>query len=119
MLAIKDVAKYLNIQLAITWTPRCSSPGELVADMLSKAKFEEASKTAERPINLSRVPRSLLRWLEAPRVTRLLGMAILEEFEGEGSVCSPGNPRTGRKSSASCGQRKWTSGVGRKCESLL
>ena len=92
MLAIKDIAKYLNIQLAITWTPRCSSPGELVADMLSKAKFEEASKTAERPVNLSRVPRTLLRWLEAPRVTRLLGMAILEEFEGEGISVLPREP---------------------------
>ena len=60
--------------------------------MLSKAKFEEASKTAERPINLSRVPRSLLKWLEAPRVTRLLGMAILEEFEGEGFCVLPREP---------------------------
>ena len=92
MLAIKDIAKYLNINLSVTWTPRCSSPGELVADMLSKAKFTEAAETAGCPVNLCKVPRSLLKWLEAPRITRLLGMAILEEMETDGVSVLPREP---------------------------
>ena len=92
MLALKDIAKYLNIQLAVVWTPRCSSPGELVADSLSKARFVEAAETAECQVNLCRVPRSLLKWLEAPRVTRLLGMAILEEMERDGVSVLPREP---------------------------
>ena len=85
MLAIKDVAKYLNINLALVWTPRCSSPGELTADQLSKAKFVEAGETAGVQVNLCRVPCTLLRWLECPVVTRCLGLAILEEIREEGT----------------------------------
>ena len=85
MLALKDVAKYLNINLALVWTPRCSSPGELTADQLSKAKFVEAGETAGVQVNLCRVPCTLLRWLECPVVTRCLGLAILEEMRDEGT----------------------------------
>ena len=94
MMAIKDVAKYLNINLAIVWTPRCSSPGELVADQLSKGKFQEAAKTAGCQVRLSRVPRTLLHWLKAPRVTRLLGMAILEELMDLGHEVLPMEPES-------------------------
>ena len=92
MVAIKDVAKYLNVNLSVVWTPRCSSPGELVADQLSKAKFVEAGETAGCPVNLCAVPRALLKWLRAPVVTRLLGMAILEEMEGQGVQVLPREP---------------------------
>ena len=85
MMALKDVAKYLGVKLCVLWTPRCSSPGEVVADHLSKAKFEEAGEVAEVPVHLARVPRTLLKWLERPTVTRLLGMAILKEMEDMGT----------------------------------
>ena len=84
MMALKDVAKYLNINLALVWTPRCSSPGELTADQLSKAKFVEAGETAGTQVNLRSEPRTLLKWLECPVVTRCLGLAILEEMQDEG-----------------------------------
>ena len=92
MMAIRDIAKYLNINLAIVWTPRCSSPGELVADQLSKGKFLAAAETAGCPVGLSRVPRTILKWLEAPRVSRLLGMAILEELVDLGHEVLPREP---------------------------
>ena len=92
MLAIKDVAKYLNVNLALVWTPRCSSEGELCADQLSKSKFSEAAATAGCEVNLCPVPRALLKWLRAPRVTRLLGFAILEEMEAAGCEVLPREP---------------------------
>ena len=36
-------------------------------------------------MNLCRVPRTLLKWLECPVVTRCLGLAILEEMRDEGT----------------------------------
>ena len=85
MMAIMNVAKYLNIKLAVVWTPRCSSPGEVVADHLSKAKFQAAGQMAGVAVDLKRVPRTLLKWVERPVVTRLLGYAILNELEEAGT----------------------------------
>ena len=115
MLAIKDVAKYMNTQLAITWTPRCSSPGEQVADMLSKAKFVEAAETAGCPVNLCKVPRTLLKWLEAPRVSRLLGLAILDEMESEGVDILPREPEDRAEIASLVWKRRVDLGEWRKC----
>ena len=41
---------------------------------------------------LARVPRTLLKWLEGPTVTRLLGMAILSEMEDMGVKVLPMEP---------------------------
>ena len=92
MMALKDVAKYLGVKLCVVWTPRCSSPGEVVADHLSKAKFREAGEVAGVQVHLARVPRTLLKWLEGPTVTRLLGMAILSEMEDMGVKVLPMEP---------------------------
>ena len=92
MMALKDVAKYLGVKLCVVWTPRCSSPGEVVADHLSKAKFKEAGEVAGVQVHLARVPRTLLNWLEEPSVTRLLGMAILSEMEDMGEKVLPMEP---------------------------
>ena len=55
---------------------------ETVADHLSKARFGEAARlTDTENEELLRVPRTLLKWLEEPVVTRLLGYAMLEEIE--------------------------------------
>ena len=86
------MAKYLGVKLCVVWTPRCSSPGELVADHLSKAKFKEAGGVAGVQGHLARVPRTLLKWLERPTVTRLLGMAILSEMEDMGVEVLPMEP---------------------------
>ena len=80
MLALKDVARYLGIKLAVVWTARCSSGAEEVADHLSKARFKEAGEVAGVPVVLKPIPLTLLNWLLRPRVTRLLGYAMLEEI---------------------------------------
>ena len=92
MMAIMNIAKYLEINLCVVWTPRCSSPGEVVADHLSKAKFQDAGQVAGVPVELRRVPRTLLKWLEKPVVTRLLGLAILNELEEAGAKVLPREP---------------------------
>ena len=38
------------------------------------------------------VPRTILKWLDAPRVSRLLGMAILEELMDLGHEVLPMEP---------------------------
>ena len=38
------------------------------------------------PVKLQNVPLTLLKWLEAPTVSRVLGYAILEELEQEMEV---------------------------------
>mgnify|MGYP007015773643 FL=1 len=59
---------------------------------MSQGKFLAAAETAECPVRLSRVPRTILKWLEAPRVSRLLGMAILEELMDLGHEVLPMEP---------------------------
>ena len=86
MMALRDVCRYLDIKASVCWTPRCSSEGEAVADHLSKARFQEASEVAGVPVKLQNVPLTLLKWLEAPTVSRVLGYAILEELEQEMEV---------------------------------
>ena len=85
MVAIRNIAKYLNIRLCVLGTPRCSSPGEVVAGHLSKAEFEAAGQMAGEPLKLQRVTGTLLRWIKKPGVTRLLGLAILNELEEAGT----------------------------------
>ena len=83
MMALKDCCRYLGIKVSVCWTPRCSSEGEEVADHLSKARFREAGEVAGVPVELQKVPMTLLKWLERPSVSRLLGYAMLEEMSGD------------------------------------
>ena len=83
MMALKDCCRYLGIKISVCWTPRCSSEGEEVADHLSKARFKEAGEVAGVPVELQKVPMTLLKWLERPSVTRLLGYAMLEEMSSD------------------------------------
>ena len=86
MLALKDVCRYLGMMLSVCWTPRCSSDGEAVADHLSKARFKEAGEVAGVPVRLVDVPMTLLKWLQQPSVSRVLGYAILRELERQMEV---------------------------------
>ena len=77
----------------------CASPAEvsgreLTVDQLSKAKFYEAGVTAGTQVNLCKVPRTLLKWLECPVVTCYLGLAMLEEIQDEGVPVLPMEPES-------------------------
>ena len=86
MVALKDLCRYLGIRVSVCWTPRCSSDGEAVADHLSKARFKEAGEVAGVEVKLVDVPRTLLKWLEHPSISRVLGYAMLAELEQEMEV---------------------------------
>ena len=85
--ALREVAYYLNCQMKVVWTPRCSSEAETVADLLSKGRHEEATRLAEvQSPSWMWSPRTLLRWLENPYETRVLGVAVCEEMAEMGQV---------------------------------
>ena len=87
MKCIFDMMRYLNVQLRIVWTPRCSGGPELVADHLSKSKFREALEVANvADMKLLRIPRTLLKWLTAPKPARVLGYAVCDELAETGQV---------------------------------
>ena len=71
----------LNAALSVSKIKRCSCVGAMAADLLSKGELSEALQYMEyyedKP---GYVPRTLIRWLESPRPTRVLGHAILLEL---------------------------------------
>ena len=78
---LPNVAKALNITLIVVKTLRVSGAGEYVADALSKGKITDAlSELPEHRDGPSEIPRTLVRWLEEPIPSRLLGQAIAEEM---------------------------------------
>ena len=79
--ALYHIARALNAEILVRWTPRISGPGERVADNLSKGKFAEAFQEASNfSPSPSYIPRTLVAWLENPVKTRLLGQAMVEEM---------------------------------------
>ena len=70
----------MNIRLEIRKTPRCSGTSEILADMLSKGKCQEALSNMKGVPRLVVPPRTFLKYMENPRPTRLLGKAMLMEM---------------------------------------
>ena len=90
MKAMAEVAFYGNVQLRVSWTRRCSSPGELTADLLSKGRLAEAVQEAGvRELIPMRMSRTLAKWLHNPSIVRELGTAMAEEI----AVRTPMLPR--------------------------
>ena len=80
MKALAEVCRYVNIRLEIRKTPRCSGTSEILADMLSKGKCQEALANMKGAPRLVVPPRTFLKYMENPRPTRLLGKAMLREM---------------------------------------
>ena len=80
VMALSAMARALDINLWVRWTPRRSGLGERVADDLSKADFRAARENIPR---LSKEPsdisRTLISWIENPIQSRVLGQAMVEE----------------------------------------
>ena len=92
MKALSELAFYADCQLKVTWTRRCSSDAELVADLLSKGRLAEAVQVAEvTNLCTMRISRTLAKWLESPKACRELGAAICEEV-AELNVLLPREP---------------------------
>ena len=81
MKALAEVAYYADVQVRVIWTRRCSSAGELTADLLSKGRLAEAVQEAGvTELIPMRMSRTLAKWLHNPSVVRELGTAISEEI---------------------------------------
>ena len=78
--AMHEVATCLNCTLHVEKITRCSNAGAIAADMLSKANFKGFGEIMpNRNARPSWVPRTIIKWLEDPRVTLDLGVRICTE----------------------------------------
>ena len=85
-----DVAHGLNADLKVTKVKRCSEPGAVLADRLSKAQFHDMKKwMPEMNVNPAFVPRTILKWIREPFVDMDLGKAILREMYGYTDMIIP------------------------------
>ena len=94
MKALAEVAFYMDVQVKVEWTRRCSSDPELVADLLSKGRWTEALQvTGEQHPLMMRLSRTLAKWLHKPSATRVLGAAMCEEIS-ERNLMLPREPES-------------------------
>ena len=79
--AMHEIADALNCTLHVVKITRCSDAGALAADMLSKADFEGFNRLMPgRNASPAVIPRSILEWVQDPRVTLDLGERICKEM---------------------------------------
>ena len=79
--ALAVVAAGIGCRLYVVKIRRCSTPGAIMADALSKAAFRHFLAQWVGPLpDAGKVPRALLRWLLHPRLDPGLGNAILDEI---------------------------------------
>jgi len=83
--AIGHICAGIGCRLEIRKITRCSAPGPLMADYLSKAQFGEFRRCAEAarwPLNTEalRIPPALLYWLHSPTHDWDLGHRILADM---------------------------------------
>lgn len=89
--AMATVAAGIGCRLEVLKITRCSNTGAVLADQLSKARFQDCRATAEAarwPLNTepARVPPVLLNWLDKPFPCDSLGAAILQDIGRECTV---------------------------------
>ena len=80
--AIYSVARALNVDLEIIKVRRCSVPGAVVADLLSKGKVPEGLDMmgGNTVADMGFISRVFLKFLEDPVPDRALGFKIVEEM---------------------------------------
>ena len=83
--AIYDLGRHLNSKPFIKKVARCSTKGSLAADFLSKGDFKNFfASSPGSPVDPSRIPPILVRWLFYPVVDHNLGNKIAEELKAGG-----------------------------------
>ena len=74
------VASGLGCRLYVSKIRRCSTPGAVLADTISKGSLKRFAREWDGPLpDAAKIPRSLLRWLQNPRPDAGLGDKILAE----------------------------------------
>jgi len=88
--AMAAMAAGIGATVCVEKIARCSDPGTLMADALSKSaftKFREAAPAGWRlPSAPETVPLAILRWLDRPGPDEDLGMKLLREIACKGPV---------------------------------
>ena len=75
------VCKPISVLSFCKLNKRCSNKGALIADMLSKAAFNEFYQLfPERKTEPALIPRELLLWIKDPKEDMKLGQRILKEM---------------------------------------
>ena len=93
VLAIKTVAAALQCNVQLEKITRCSNHMAELADALSKGRFDRFRQIAKlnylaMPLDMPKVPRTLLRWLKNPVPDDNLGHKLLEEMKHYTSLLS-------------------------------
>ena len=83
--AIATVAAAIGCRVQLCMVTRCSDTGPILADALSKGKFQRFRDVAKEaqfkvPYGMAPVPRALLEWVSDPREDDFLGDRILTEL---------------------------------------
>ena len=87
LVAIHQVSVALDCRVFLKKIARCSSPGAIGADAISKMdmkRFRENVPEAE--VGPTMVPSALLHWVEHPRPNRFLGHRMLMEMKNKMSL---------------------------------
>ena len=78
------VAASIGCRLTVDKITRCSTAGAILADELSKGRFQAFRRKAvtgwSRPLELARIPASLLYWVNRPMDDPLPGQRILADL---------------------------------------
>ena len=83
--AIYDLSLHLNSQPFIKKVARCSTRGAMAADLISKGDFTSFFDCSpESPVDPSRIPPVLVRWLSWPVVDYNLGEKIALDLKARG-----------------------------------
>ena len=79
--AIFEISTALNCHVTLSKIRRCSNTGTVIADMLSKAAFQEFYQLMpERRTEPAWIPRELLLWIQDPKEDMKLGKRIMIEM---------------------------------------
>lgn len=83
--AVYDLSRYLNCSVFFEKIARCSTPGAVAADCLSKGDWDLFFKVSpQSPPGPARIPVPLLAWLNAPVLDLKLGSTIALELQRVG-----------------------------------
>ena len=90
---MNTLAVGLGCQVELEHITRCTTPGAVMSDALSKGhflRFWEVARSSDfkLPLDMAWVPRSLMEWVMDPKEDFKLGFRILQEISPYAGVLS-------------------------------
>ena len=79
--AVYEVGRGLACRVRVEKTLRCSAPGEIATDALSKGDFTPFQHLAKgRDTSPARIPTALVQWINNPVCVLMLGLRLLADM---------------------------------------